>query len=268
MDTISVVKLRFSGIWGRLFWPAMLLQLSLLPISRPAMAQNLVQNSTFQVTGGTTSFQFGTFNGFTSSESLAGWASTGYNFVFLPGSPSGVGTFNGGNVSFNMVNGFTGASPTGGNFLALDSDTGSSNPGGTAPVTQTIHGLTAGTKYTLSFAWAGAQQTGFTGATTDNLTVSLGSSTQTTQTINVASQGFSGWLNQTFSFVATSSSEVLSFLAGGSPAVPPFVLLANVSLTAAPEPAGAAVLLTGLAALAGLTAKRRRRLAVPRMQGV
>lgn len=74
-------------------------------------------------------------------------------------------------------------------------------------------------------------------------------------------------MNQTFSFVATSSSEVLSFLAGGSPAIPPFVLVANVSMTQAPEPTSAAVLITGFAALAGLGRRRRRRLFNPSLRG-
>lgn len=79
--------------------------------------------------------------------------------------------------------------------------------------------------------------------------------------INVAGEGFSGWLNQTFDFVATGSSEVLSFLAAGTPAgVPPFALLANVSVTVAPEPAGITVMLSGIAGLMGFAWVRRWRI--------
>jgi hypothetical protein len=237
-----------------------------LMVQSPAEAQNLVTNGTFAVTGGTTSFQFGTWGPYTPTEGLAGWASTGYNFAFVPGSNAATSYYGAGNVAFwgpayGVSNGYTGTAPGGGNFVALDADYPSNDSSGhaaTAAMTQTINNLTVGTTYNVSFAWAGAQQQGYTGATTENLKVSLGSSSQTTQTINLASQGFSGWMTQTFGFIATSSSEVLSFLAGGSPALPPFVLVANVSMTKAPEPASMMVMLTGLAGLAGLGGVRRR----------
>jgi hypothetical protein len=230
-----------------------------------ARAQNLVTNGTFQVTGGTTSFQFGTWGPYTPTETLSGWASTGYNFVFIPGSNAATSYYGAGNVSFwgpaySVANGYTGSAP-GGDFAALDGDYLSSDSSGhtaTAAMTQTINGLVPGATYNVSFAWAGAQQQGFTGATTENLTVSLGTTSQTTQTVNLASQGFSGWINQTFGFIASSSSEVLSFLAGGSPAIPPFVLVANVSLTKASEPASGPLMLTALASLAWFGSRRRR----------
>ena len=106
----------------------------------------------------------------------------------------------------------------------------------TAPntITQTIKGLTPGATYAVSFAWAGAQQTGYTGATTEQWQVNLGNNAATAQSTKIvtnADQGFTGWMDQTFDFVATSSSEVLSFLANGTPAgVSPFALLANVSI--------------------------------------
>lgn len=234
-------------------------------LSPSAQAQNLVTNGTFQVTGGTTSFQFGTWGPYTPTETVAGWASTGYNFVFLPGSNSATSYYGTNNVSFwgpsnGVNNGFTGAAPGGTDFLALDGDYQTTDPKGhvaTAAVTQAINNLTVGATYNVSFAWAGAQQQGYTGATTENLTVSLGSASATTSTVNLASQGFSGWINQTFGFIATTSSEVLSFLAAGSPAIPPFVLVANVSVTKAPEPASVAIMLTGLVSLAGLGGARR-----------
>ncbi|MDR3534787.1 MAG: PEP-CTERM sorting domain-containing protein [Rhodopila sp.] len=232
-------------------------------IANTAAAQtNLVQNGTFAITGGTTSFQFGTYNGYSSSqalgETLAGWSSTGYNFVFLPTSTVATGTYGSLSLYSSVTtpsNSFNNASPTGGNFIAADGDYG------TTAITQTINGLTVGQTYAVSFAWAGAQQTGYTGATTEQWDVTLGNSaTQSTQVINIPSQGFSGWMNQTFNYVATSSSEVLSFLANGTPAgVPPFALLANVKVTQVPEPASMAVLLTGVAGLIGGTRRRRGR---------
>jgi hypothetical protein len=239
----------------------MLLALLLTGWATTASAQtNLVQNGNFAVTGGTTSFQFGTYNGYAPSETLADWSSTGYNFVFLPTSTSATSTYGTANLTLYSAttspsNSFNNASPTGGNFIGADADYG------TEPITQTINGLTPGKTYAVSFAWAAAQQTGYTGTTTEQWEVNLGSNAATTQDTAIVtnpSTGFTGWMNQTFDFVATSSSEVLSFLANGSPAgVPPFALLANVSMTQVPEPASVLVMFTGLAGLIAAGWRRR-----------
>ena len=107
------------------------------------------------------------------------------------------------------------------------------------PITQTRNGLTVGDKYTVNFYWAGAQQSGFTGASTDQFIVDFGGSTQSTAMVDVASEGFSGWQHQSFTFTADNTSDVLSFLASGSVSgVPSFALLDGVSVfAAAPEPA-------------------------------
>ena len=222
-------------------------------LASPTMAQNLVTNGSF-ATSGTTSTQFG--SGYAAGDTVVGWSASGYNFIFLPSSTTAIGSA--GSVSLwspatGSANGFTNASPTGGNFIAADGDYN------VAPITQTISGLTVGATYTLSFAWAGAQQSGFTGAISDGWTVAFGSTTEPTISVNVASKGFSGWMTQTDTFTATSTSEVLSFLAVGSPAVPPFSLLANVSLTknGVPEPGSLALLVSGLLATAGIVRKRR-----------
>jgi hypothetical protein len=223
----------------------------LLASTVPVMAQtNLVTNGRFAVTGGNTSFQFGTYNNtkYSPSETLAGWTSTGYNFVFLPASTVATGSYG----ELSLYSGSSIASQTGGNFIAADSDFG------TEAITQTIGNLTPGAIYAVSFAWAGAQQTGYTGASTEQWEVSLGGSEQSTKVINVASKGFSGWMNQTFNFVATSSSEVLSFLASTPTGAPPFALLANVSVTKVPEPASMTLLLTATVGLIGITRRPRK----------
>ena len=151
-------------------------------------------------------------------------------------------------------NGLPATSPAGGNYLALDSD-----PLFNGTLSQTINGLSVGQPYQLDFWWAGAQLSLTTGATTDQLQVSLGNQTQSTAVVANPSQGFTGWMFQTLYFTAQNNSEVLSFLAVGGPSgLPPFVLLDGVNLNAVPEPS---TLLTASLAvgLFGIGAARRLR---------
>ena len=91
--------------------------------------------------------------------------------------------------------------------------------------------------------------------------VSLGAETFTTPVANYAAHGFTGWMTQTFSFTATSTSETLSFLAQGAPdGLPPTALLTGVSLSV-PEPASWSLVMLGVAGL-GVFARKRRRAAV------
>ena len=240
------------------------LSLILATLANATMAStNLVLNSSLAITGGSTSFQFGTYNSYTPAEGLADWSSPGYNFVFLPTSTSATSTYGTANLTLysqttTPSNSFNNASPTGGNFMASDINYGN------GAITQTINGLTPGKVVAISFAWAGVEQTGFscTGTCTGlsaNWTVQLGSSpAQATAAAAFPSQGFTGWLNSTFYFLPVSASEILSFIAGGTPpsGAPPFALLANVSATTVPEPDSAAVF---IAAIAGLATTVRRR---------
>ena len=192
-------------------------------------------------------------------QAVTGWTSGGYNFVYLPGTADTSGAIG----AYGIIklwgpgdgsnNGFTG-SPDGGNFLALD---GAFSVG---PVAQTVTGLTPGEAATVSFYFAGAQQAGFFGPTTDSLAVSLGSETFSTPTLSNASQGFTGWQSESFTFTPTSSTEVLSFLATGTPGgVPPMSLLDGVSVTQGspvPEPSSLALLATGFAGVSGLVRYR------------
>ncbi|HEX4086104.1 MAG TPA: hypothetical protein VHY22_14410 [Chthoniobacteraceae bacterium] len=227
---------------------------------RQASAQytNLVTDGTFgQVslssgqssTGLTTLYgQFGT--GYLT---VAGWSTTGYNFVYAPntvdqgtgtggafaGQPKeapGQYTVNGyGNqYMWGSHNGGTAAwpatDPAGGDFIAAD---GTYESGA---ITQTITGLKVGEAYALKFYWGAAQQQSYTGSTTEWWSVSLGGETESTSTFSLASGSFSGWMQDTMYFTATSATETLSFLAGGTPnGQPPFSLLGGVSLEVVPD---------------------------------
>jgi hypothetical protein len=239
---------------------AAVIGLALSFVAMGAKANNLVTNGSFeQLTGGVGQI------GYNGSSMLTGWSNgspgnIGYNFVYASTGADTTGA-NGvdGNVKLwgpgdGSNNGLT-ASPDGGNFIAAD------GAYEVAPITQTITGLTVNAQYAVSFYYAGAQQSGFTGATTEAWNVSLGNQTLSTTTLNDPNHGFTGWQYTTLTFTATSASEVLSFLAAGTPnGEPPFSLLDGVSMTqvvATPEPASAAMMLTGLLAI-GVIARRRQ----------
>ncbi|NUU01779.1 DUF642 domain-containing protein [Herbaspirillum robiniae] len=222
-----------------------------------ATPTNLVTNGGFEsLTNG--AGKFNTTTGSLKGTTVAtGWTSTGYNFLYTPGTAdtTGAGASHlklwGPNDGSN--NGFT-LSPTGGNFLA------SNGVYQAGPIQQIINGLVIGQSYLLSFDWAGIQQYNFNGATTEGWQVSLGAQTFTTAMISNVSHGFTGWRTQTFTFTATAATEVLSFLAKGTPpsGAPPMSLLDNVSLVAVPEPGTLWVMAIGALALAAMTSRRRR----------
>jgi len=176
-----------------------------------------------------------------------GSAPIGYNFLFTPASVNSTNPVigndpGGGQLSLfnnaNATNGMT-APPEGGNFIAADGAYQAS------AITQTITNLVIGQKYLLSFYYAGAQQYGasYTSATTNSWNVTMSSSNGSTNYFNTnttaivsANKAFTGWQQATYSFTASNTIEVLSFLASGTPSgQPPFSLLANVSIVAVPE---------------------------------
>jgi len=211
---------------------------------------NLVTNGSFELTtNGNGQLGYNT--------NALDWTVTGYTFIFAPGTadttgaPGSIGTdylWGPGNGS---PNGLT-TSPDGGNFVAAD---GGYDPG---PISQTLNGLTIGNPYTVGFWWAGAQSRPGTGPTTEQWQVSFGSQTQDTPIVSNASEGFTGWTYESMNFTASATSDVLSFLAAGTPTgEPPFSLLDGVTVNV-PEPS-CTLLLAGVGVVgAGLSKLRRR----------
>jgi hypothetical protein len=207
-----------------------------------------VVNGDFETNGGNGQMGFNT--------TVTGWSinNPSYTFVYGPGTADTTAAI--GQYGFNALwgpgngsaNGLPATSPTGGYFIAQDSDFQQS------AIYQTINGLTPGNSYTVSFWWAAAQQYTFYGPNQSQWQVSLGAQTQSTAFAAIPSQGFSGWMNQSFTYTATSSSEVLSFFANGSPPVPPFALLDGVTLNAnssVPEPGTITLIATGAMGVIG-----------------
>ncbi len=243
-NKMAVCALRRSALLG-------FATLAFLALALSAQAGNLVTNGGFETTtNGPCQFDYCT--------TAPPWSSSGYNFIFGYGTADTTGS-NGqdGNLRLwgpndGSNNGMPAGSPDGGNFVAADGSYG------VAPIQQTIPGLTAGDKYTVGFWWAGAQNYGFTSPTTEQWQVGLGGQTQDTVVLQNPSHGFTGWRYQSFTFTADNSSDVLSFLAVGTPAgEPPFVLLDGVTMYAAtPEPGTLALMIGGLGGLGALRYKR------------
>jgi hypothetical protein len=163
-----------------------------------------------------------------------------------------------GGVAFNSFNGLNVTlpdSPGGGNIIGDDGDVNYR-----APLFQTISGLTVGATYNLSFYQAAAQQGSYDSDTGELWQVSLGGDLLNSALMLTPGGQFTAWNLQSMTFVATSTSELLNFLSLGMPAgEPPVALLADVSLTAAPEPRTIAVLSVGLLGLLTVARLRSRR---------
>lgn len=243
----------------RITLPSLLLSLSAvaaLSMGSAQAATNLVKNGNFDsTTNGSNKQLSSSVTNDTNRSTLSDWTSSngndgGYNFVL---NSNIANTWDSAIWLKSQNNGWA-TSTNGGNIFASDSQYW---PG---VLSQTISGLSAGSQYTLTFDYALAQQVGFDGANSNNYwQVVFGNNTQNSSALNIANGGFSGWNTSSMTFTATGASQVLSFLAQGSPGAPPFLLLDSVSLTAAvPEPSTWGMLAAGLG-LIGFAARRRAR---------
>jgi hypothetical protein len=230
---------------------------ALAAIAAPAFANSFTNGGFETTTLGAGQLGFNT--------NATGWTTTGYNFLFAPGTGDTTGS-NGsaGNLSIwgpnnGSSNGLPATSPSGGNYVAADGDI---NYAGS--IDQVITGLTPGKIYSVGFDYGFAQQFGFNGNTVQNWKVSFAGQNATTANYNLPNHGFSGWFHTSYNFVANNATETLSFLAYGNLPVPPFALLDGVTFSrdTVPEPASWALMLIGFGMIGNVARRRRTRVAV------
>lgn len=229
----------------------------LLASSAQAAPINLITNGGFETNTG--NGQVG------SNTTIAGWTSSGYNFLFANGTADTTGAMSG---WYNAPLMLWGANNGGANALASSNNGGyvfgADGDYGVAPLEQLVTGLTIGRSYQLNFEWAAAQQYGFYGETTEAWIVNFSGQVQATGIHTLASQSSSSWMNETMTFTANSTTALLSFIARGTPeGMPPFSLLDGVSMTELPVlndvPEPASWLLFGAACAAAVAGSRRRK---------
>ena len=226
---------------------SLLLAAAILATATGAQAAvELVTNGNFETTSLTTKGYFQTNNGNGPGTNVTGWGGgAGLTFLDTPGTAAG-------NIYLAVYGPFSYVSPAGGNFVEADAA-----PSYAHAITQTIGGLTANQNYTLHFYQAAGQQAGFHGATTERWKVSFGTDSQLSSIYSLPEGGVGAWQSQTMTFTAHATSQLLSFLAVGTPdGQPPISFLDGVSLQAVPEPATWALMMVGLG-MVGIAARRR-----------
>jgi hypothetical protein len=232
-------------------------------------------NGSFDAAGTTTGAFFGTSP---VTSGLAGWTLAGMTGstqldCVVAGNASGQicngnapSTFDSAATSAHPANSYyfslyayPGASPDGGNYFLGDGDSSFS-----AALSQTVTGLLVNHFYQVSFYQAAGEENCLaddgppgcpppSGHITGQWAVTFGgttlnSATMTTQ-VNTSNPGsiLTGWARQTLTFQATSTSQLLSFLAAGTPnGAPPLVFLDGITIAEAPEPATWGLLGLGL----------------------
>ena len=220
---------------------------------------NLISNGGFEL-GPAQNAQFGSGVG-QGGQTVTDWTGGGgYQIYFLGGKQTTVSAtseYAGGQEYFHSS--FNQLSSQGGNFVALDGDQGSpGHPGVQGSISQTISGLEVGKAYTLTFDWAAGQLVNRNGPTTEQLQVTFGGQTLSTDILSIPDAGFSGWKTVSMVFTPTSDQQTLTFLSFGTPSgLPPMAALDNVSL-AVPEPAAWAMMLMGFGGLGAMIRRRNR----------
>jgi hypothetical protein len=216
---------------------------------------------------------------FTNANPVGWTGGTGLISIDAPGTADQVG--NGGGNPYAVAGPFADP-PPGGNFIQADG-----NPTFETSFNQVINNLTVGTDYSLSFWQAAGQQAGFAGATTEQWKIFFGTGSfavncnnspctisttgditeHDTALMNTPSQGMAPWELVSTDFVASATSETLSFLAWGDGGntfnLPPTVFLAGVnSPSLIPEPSTWAMMVLGFLGMAYVGRRRLMKRAV------
>ena len=240
--------------------------IALFFFATPAKSASIVVNGSFEtlVSGNTITSTYGYFcqAGATCTSNVTGWQSSCNGSCGTGATVASLITGGSGGSAFNGNIGFRKAAPNsldGGNFVGIDGDSTY-----VAPIWQVINGLQIGGTYALTFYQGAAQQAGTSGNTTERWQVSFGTTTvtnpvQLSNLMNLADNAPSFWDTQVqkMTFIATATTQTLTFLAKGTPmGQPPVVLLDGVSMIQTPEPATLVLLGGGLIAIIAI--KKRR----------
>jgi hypothetical protein len=160
----------------------------LAAISAPAFAANLVQNGSFEDATVTTQ------TGFDNANVGGGWiGGASLTFLDAPGAADNA------SVQLPVYGPFPTTSPDGGNFVEADGD-----PSYSDTIGQVLTGLTAGQHYEVTFYQAAGQQAGFTGPTTEQWLVGLGSQYQLSPLFSLPQAGVGSWEKVSLIFQAYS----------------------------------------------------------------
>jgi hypothetical protein len=238
-----------------------------LAVSTLVQGQNLVSNGGFETVTGGSSGHIGVnsigLDGWTATR-LSGSGNSGSTSFALVGtaadfSQGGTGVYSaygapGGSTKLNLWGTIPDASR--GNILVVEAD----QSWVATQLSTTVSGLTPGNNYTLTFDWAAAQQVGFNGDTSSGWQGSIGVTPFNTGAYAIASNGFSGWQQATYTFTSSSNNALLSFIAFGTGGgLPPMALLDNVQVNpvVVPEPGEYAGAFAGLLVVAGVARKIR-----------
>jgi hypothetical protein len=261
------MHLRHTISLGAVLFAAMSAALSHPASAGPQAPVNVLTNGNFDTApgGSTVSTEFGA-DGYAA---LPGWTvtasnSTPFDLWWAASNAASVSALTQyGNSGQELVPSYPGADHGNPYFVGLD---GSSSALGI--LSQTVNGLVVGDHYQLTFDWAGSQmitgsQLPYTIALAYNLGTSIltsGTGAPVTSTFTATQYGQSStWQTVTMNFTATAGTEILSFLALGTPAGdPPIALLDNVALVDVPEPSSLAFVF-GALLVGGIAFRRRAR---------